>query len=300
MNLIIGEYNTLTVLRETELAYMLGDENTEVFLHRRQVVGTIKEGDAIEVFLYYDNQKRPTATMVRPLIDQDHPAFIDVVDVNYRLGIFLNFGLIKDLLMSRDDLPFMRKDWPKKGDRLFVRLRVSKNQLTAKFVPRFEINDTLKPTDVLEVGQEYDAYNVFKTEEGNVFFTETGNQIYVYFKHMRKEYRLGEKATIKITIDKGNLQYSGTLIKQKELMLSADAEYIKQYLDNKEGVMPYTDKSTSEAIQEKFRMSKNAFKRAIGSLYKQNIVLLEKDRTILVEAKAKEVEEETSVVDIDN
>lgn len=296
MKLEIGDYNKLIVLRETDHAYMLGDEEQEIFLHKKQAARPLQDGEEVEVFLYYDNQKRITATMNKPIIDQDHPGFLNVVDYNFRLGIFLNMGLIKDLLMSRDDLPFMRKDWPRKGDRLFVRLRVSKNQLTAKFVPRYEINDFLKPNTMLEIDSDYLAYNVFKTEEGNVFFTEDGHQIYVYFKHMRKEYRLGEKAQIKITIDKGNNQYNGTLIKQKELMLEEDALIIKKYLDEHEGEMEYTDKSTSDSINITFNMSKKAFKRGLGSLYKKGLILLEADRTTLTDEK----KEETPVIEVEN
>ncbi|AIO19497.1 hypothetical protein KQ51_01621 [Candidatus Izimaplasma bacterium HR1] len=282
MNLIMGDYNTLTVLRETEFAYMLGNEETEIFLHKKQITRELEDGENVEVFLYYDNQKRITATMTKPIVDLDNPGFLDVVDVNHRLGIFLNMGLIKDLLLSRDDLPFIRNEWPQKGDRLFVRLRVSKNQLTAKFVPRFDINKYLKATEDLEVGKEYVAFNVYKTEEGNIFFTEEGHSIYVYFKHMRKEYRLGEKETIKVSIDKGNYQYSGTINKQKEIIISADALIIKKYLEENDGVMEYTDKSSSDDISIVFHMSKSAFKRALGSLYKQGLVLLEKDKTSLV------------------
>lgn len=283
MKLKMGDFNQLEVLRETEYAYMIGTEENEIFLHKKQITKDLEIGETVTVFLYFDNQKRVTATMLEPLVDQKNPAFLEVVDVNYRLGIFLNMGLIKDLLLSRDDLPFIRKEWPQKGDKLFVRLRSSKNQLTAKFIPRFEINKTLQPTRELEVGQEIEAYNVYKTEEGNVFFSEEGHNIYVYFKHMRKEYRLGEKETIKITIDKGNYQYSGMIIKQKELAITDDALIIKKYLEENKGVMTYTDKSSADDINAAFHMSKSAFKRALGSLYKQNIVVLEKDKTYLVD-----------------
>ena len=283
MKLRIGEYNTLEVLRETEFAFMLGTEEQEIFLHKKQMTKELEIGETVNVFLYFDNQKRITATMAKPLVGKEEPAFLEVVDVNYRLGIFLNMGLVKDLLLSRDDLPFVRKEWPRKGDRLFVRLRSSKNQLTAKFIPRYEINQTLIPTTELEVGQEYVGYNVYKTEEGNLFFTEEGHNIYVYFKHMRKEYRLGEKETIKITIDKGNYQYSGMIIKQKELAITDDALIIQKYLQENHGTMIYTDKSSADDINAEFHMSKSAFKRALGSLYKQGIVVLEKDKTYLVD-----------------
>lgn len=283
MKLKMGDFNKLEVLRETEFAFMLGTDEQEIFLHKKQVIKDLEIGEIVDVFLYFDNQKRITATMIKPLVGLEKPAFLDVVDVNYRLGVFLNMGLVKDLLLSRDDLPFVRKEWPMKGDKLFVRLRTSKNQLTAKFVPRYEISITLKPSTELEIGKEYIGYNVYKTEEGNIFYTEEGHSIYVYFKHMRKEYRLGEQETIKITIDKGNYQYSGMIIKQKELAISDDALIIKKYLEDNKGVMEYTDKSSADDINAQFHMSKSSFKRALGTLYKQGIVVLEKEKTYLVD-----------------
>lgn len=283
MKLTMGAFNKLEVLRETEFAFMLGTEEQEIFLHKKQITKELEIGETVDVFLYFDNQKRVTATMNKPIVGLTEPAFLDVVDVNHRLGIFLNMGLVKDLLLSRDDLPFVRKEWPQVGDKLFVRLRTSKNQLTAKFIPRYEISHTLKPSTDLVVDEEYEAYNVYKTEEGNIFFTENGHSIYVYFKHMRKEYRLGEKETIRVKIDKGNYQYNGTITKQKEIVITDDALIIKKFLEENKGEMIYTDKSSADDINAQFHMSKSAFKRALGSLYKQGIILLEKDKTSLVD-----------------
>jgi len=282
MRLKMGDYNTLEVLKETDIAYTLSNGDEEIFLHKKQATRKLEDGEQVEVFLYFDNQKRITATMNKPILDQDTPAFAEVVGQNFRLGVFLDVGLIKDLLLSRDDMPFIRKEWPKEGDKLFVRMRVSKNQLTAKIIPRYEIASYLKPDTNLEVGEKYEAYNVYKTEEGNVFFTEQGHYIYVYFKHMRRNYRLGEKAEIKITIDKENYKYNGTLIEQKELMIDKDSQYLINYMKSNRGEMPYGDKSSADKITEVFNMSKKSFKRALGTLYKEKLVVLEPERTTLV------------------
>lgn len=282
MYLQMGKMNNLEVIRITEFSYILGDEETEVFLHMRQATRKLEVGDAIDVFLYFDNQKRITATMKTPLVDLEKPAFLEVVAVNQHLGVFLNMGLIKDLLLSRDDLPFIKKEWPKVGDTIYCKMKTSKNQLTAKIIPRYEIAKHLQPSTELEEGTKYEAYNVYKTEEGNVFFTKEGHEIYVYFKHVRKTYRLGEKADVKIHNVKGEFKYGGTLIEQKEIMMSEDAKYLVMYMKSNKGEMPYSDKSSAEEITERFHMSKNAFKRALGSLYKNKQVILESDKTTLV------------------
>jgi predicted RNA-binding protein (virulence factor B family) len=41
-----------------------------------------------------------------------------------------------------------------------------------------------------------------------------------------------------------------------------------------DGELPFWDKSSPEAIKEVFNMSKGAFKRAIGHLYKKKLLTL--------------------------
>ena len=287
MAIHVGEMNTLEVIRETEISYILSDGDNTAFLHKKQATKELTTGDNVDVFLYFDNQKRLTATMNKPIIDTDTPAFCEVVGVNHRLGVFLDIGIAKDLLLSRDDLSFKKKEWPKEGDRIFVKLKISKNQLTAKIVPRFEIRDYLSPKTELIEGESYKAYCVFIAEEGLVFCTEEGHYIFVYFKHIRKDYRLGEVADVRIIMSKMDKKYNGTLVEQKELMLSQDAETIKSYLEAHDGEMPFTDKSSPEDIKEQFHMSKAAFKRALGTLYKEKLVELNADSTTLIKQVEK-------------
>lgn len=282
MTLAMGDYNTLKVIREADFSYILSNGVTEVFLHKRQTTKDLVVDEDVVVFLYFDNQKRITATMNKPLIDKTTSNFLKVVGVNHRLGVFLDMGLIKDVLLSRDDLSFIKKEWPELGDIIFVRLRVSKNQLTAKIIPRYSIREYLTPTTELIKGESYIVFCVYKAEEGFVFTTEEGHSIFVYFKHVRKVYRLGEKANVKIINCKLDFKYNGTLIDQKEIMLTKDAETIKIYLEAHNGVMDLTDRSDPEYIDAVFKMSKSAFKRALGTLYKEKVVELNKDDTKLI------------------
>lgn len=282
MTLQMGHYNDLKVQRITDFAYIVGNDKDEAFLHKRQATRTLEVGEVVRVFLYYDNQKRITATMNKPYIDLEKAGFVDVVDAKFNLGAFLDVGLKKDLLLSKDDLPFMKEEWPVAGDKIFASVKTSKNQLTAKVISRYEISQYLMPTEPLEEGQKVEAYNVYKAEEGNVFFTEQGHYIFVYFKHMRKTYRLGEKEAITITLSKSINDYNGSIIANKELMLDKDGEVIVAYLTEHGGAMPYSDKSTPEEIMDVFHMSKGAFKRALGTLYKNKIVELNDGQTRLI------------------
>ncbi len=287
MALSMGKMNVLEVVRETDFSYILTDGENNAFLHKKQAIGELQPEDKVEVFLYFDNQRRVTATMNKPTVDTKTPAFCKVVGVNYRLGVFLDIGLAKDLLLSRDDLPFKKKEWPQEGDFLFIKMKINKNQLTAKAVPRYDIRKYLHPKTELIEGESYVAYCVFIAEEGIVFSTLEGHYIFVYFKHIRKDYRLGEEAKVKIIQAKVDKKYNGTLVEQKEIMLTIDAQTVKQYMEKVGGCMPYNDKTSPEEIREVFNMSKAAFKRALGTLYKEKVILLKADSTCLVKQVEK-------------
>ncbi|MDX1628374.1 MAG: GntR family transcriptional regulator, partial [Fulvivirga sp.] len=52
-------------------------------------------------------------------------------------------------------------------------------------------------------------------------------------------------------------------------------EVILNHLKLHGGFLPYHDKSDPEEIKETFKMSKKAFKKAIGALYKEQMIVIE-------------------------
>ena len=64
-------------------------------------------------------------------------------------------------------------------------------------------------------------------------------------------------------------------------VIDSDADVILRKLDEK-GFLMLTDKSSPESIKFRLQMSKKAFKRAIGGLYKDKKILLKEDRIELI------------------
>ena len=60
--------------------------------------------------------------------------------------------------------------------------------------------------------------------------------------------------------------------------IDSDKEKILKKLQSNRGVLNITDKSSPESIKFHLQMSKKAFKRALGALYKEKKVLLFPDR----------------------
>ncbi|MBN2503776.1 MAG: hypothetical protein JXB20_00360 [Bacilli bacterium] len=277
--MIIGDYNILKVIRESDIAYILSDGETEVFLHKKEALEDYQPDQKIRVFLYVDNQGRITASTRQAYLALDEGGFLEVVGVNYELGVFLNNNLVKDLLLSKDDLPFNLDIWPQVKDKLFVTLRLKKNTLFAKFVGRKQIAGYFPLTPDLELDNTYQANVQYILPEGIVAFTEQGKEIFVHINNTRKTYRLGESIMPKLLKLNDSGEYVGTLIEAKENMISLDAKKIFKFLEERGGTMRFTDKSSPEEVQAAFKMSKSAFKRALGSLYKQGYVELFPDVT---------------------
>lgn len=275
----IGDYQELVVLRETPIAYVLSDGVTEVFLHKKEAEEPYRPGSRLRVFLYPDNSGRLTASTRKAVISLGQAAFLTVVDRHANLGVFLDNNLIKHLLCSKDDLPFNLKEWPIPGDRLFVVLKEKKGMLLAKPVGRKQIALYYTEPPSLEIGKSYPAWIQSLLPEGLVAFTEHGEEIFIHNNNTRNSVRLGEAVEPRILKLTETKEYVGTLIEQKEVMLQEDSRRIMAYLDQHQGQMPYTDKTNAEVIQEVFRMSKAAFKRALGTLYKAGVVELTPEQT---------------------
>lgn len=271
-----GEKQKLKVLRKTDIGYMLVTKNQEeVFLHNNETnYQKLHDGMTVNAFLFYDNKKRLAATLYEPIISKDESNWLEVVGVNHDLGVFLNNGINKDLLLSKDNLPNLTSQWPKNGDKVYVSL-VVKNRLTAEFNKNYNLE--LEP---FEPGQKTLARVVNIGPTGLTLVTDGLTQIFVDYLHLRKEYRIGQEVSVTINF-KHEEFYSGQLILKKEDQRLNDAEEILNYLKRRKE-MNLTSNSSPEEIRQLFNMSKNAFKRALGALYKDRLIDFVDDKTILV------------------
>ena len=57
--------------------------------------------------------------------------------------------------------------------------------------------------------------------------------------------------------------------------MDADAVKLMELIDSYAGVLPFTEKASPEVIKRETGLSKAAFKRAVGRLYKERKIILE-------------------------
>ena len=283
MSIRIGEIQKLTVNRKTDIGYMLTHEQDEVFLHFNESLHQpLNPEDLVDAFLYLDHKGRVAATLRKPYISVENPGFLTVKDTHPELGVFLDMGISKDVLLSVDDLPLKKASWPIVGDKIFVVLYI-KGKMVAKIASKVDIN--LVPEEKLNVKDEVVAYVQNIGKQGLNFLSEEGHLIFVHESMYQGNYRLGQEARVSITFisDKG---VNGSLIEQKEVKLFDDANIVLSTLI-RQGDLNLDASSSPEEIKEIFDMSKKAFKRAIGRLYKERKVDFVDGKTILLKQDEK-------------
>jgi len=212
----LGKINRLIVKREADISYILTDGELEIFLHKKEAERPYQIGEVISVFLYDDNLGRITASTKPPSLELGGIALLDVKQTNTNYGAFLYYGMVKDLLLSLDDLPHNKKSWPKEN--------------FAKILSRFELSKTFENKEDLTEAEKYPAYVMYLLDNGIVAFTEDGHEIFVHNNNLRETVRLGQKLEIKIIALNSTGNYSGTLIEQKELMIDTDSKLLLEYL----------------------------------------------------------------------
>jgi hypothetical protein len=282
MNEFLGTIRKYKVLRETDLGYVLTFDGTdEFFLHRNETnFQKLTTGQIVDAFLYTDKKSRLALTLIRPSCTVSKLGFARVQDINPSLGAFMNIGTSKDVLLSKDDLPLETADWPQCGDMIVGHLRVKADRLILRPSSKDDILNEHKPTD-LPINEKVKAYVYRITKDGVNLITETFNIVFVYYANLRKKYRLGEPVMVKI-LTKNEDDYTGTLTEPKEILILSDRDTLLEYLKAHQGIIAITEKSSSDAIMHVFKMSKKAFKAALGSLYKDHLIEIHDDKIILL------------------
>ena len=275
----LGLISKYVVDRETKLGYTITDESGEYFLHHNECNHQrFKEGQTIEAFLYTDKQRRIAATCFMPYITIEQGGLCEVVN-RTETGAYVNIGISRDLLLSCDDLP--KRIMPKIGDKVLCKIRIKNNNLYIKLLSKQDI-EKMQDNTILEVKQKVNGYVYRVTEDGLNFVDEHFNIIFVHKNNLKQDYRVGQFIEGRIINVNANFQneYSATTIEQKELVLEDDKNTIMEYIETHFGVIPFSENTDPEIIERVFKMSKSAFKRAIGSLYKDRLIIIEENRII--------------------
>lgn len=281
----LGYTQTLVAVKKTDFGLFLTDIDKkddktrdlgdEVLLPKNQVTEDMRVGSEIEVFLYKDSEDRMIATRLVPYIKIGEIKKLKVKEVN-KIGAFLDWGLPKDLL-----LPFKEQIYDiKSGDEILVTVYIDlSDRLCAtmdlysrlSLLPPYQKDDMVKGT-VYQVHEQFGAYVAVDNKYSAL----------VPKKELHCELKPGDEIEARVLEVKEDGKLDLSLRQKAYVQMDADSALILDKLKQAGGSLPYQDKSSAEEIKEEFNLSKAAFKRAIGRLYKERVIVIEKDGIRLV------------------
>jgi uncharacterized protein len=279
---LIGQTVTLTVARKADFGYFLTDGNEDVLLHINEADREYEEDESVEVFLYVDSEGRTSASTTIPEVAIGKYAWLKVVDSNPNVGVFLDIGIKKDLLLGIDDLPVHKSVWPKAGDLVYVTLRVNNNFLLYAKLATDPVIESISTKATRKDFNKNIQGHIYRTAKvGSWIYTIEGFKGFIHESQRQKEPRLGQKVEGRIIDVKEDGTVNVSLLARKQEAQDLEAERIYEYLMSRNGAMPFNDKSMPEEIHERFQLSKGAFKRALGKLMKDGRVYQEGSWTYL-------------------
>lgn len=268
----LGQYQTLTIARETPQGFYLADETgREVLLPNAYRRRSMAPGDDLTVFVYADHEGRPVATTEQPLLTVGTAAYLRVTDVNTH-GAFFDWGLPKELLVPYRNQPFR----PAVGQSAVVYLyldeasqRLAGTLNLKKFFA--ELND-----GSLRQGQEVSILVANRSELG---FRVVINQAFwgLVYENEAEDLAIGQtrRGYLKPLRPDGKLDVSLHPIGAEAI--EPNAQKLLDHLEQAGGFLPLTDKSDPQRIRNELGMSKKLFKKALGALYRQRLVQLEEE-----------------------
>ena len=269
----IGQFNTLTITRFTDHgAYVDGGEVGEILVPKAYVTKSMRPGDTLELFVYLDQSERLVATTEQPLATVGDFAYLEVAWVNEH-GAFLNWGVMKDLFV-----PFrQQKRTMEVGESYIVFVDIDEE--TGRLMATANIDKHLYPAreHFYHRGEEVDLLVWQRTELGLKVIVDNRHAGLVYNDQLfAPEPKTGDRlrGTVVNVRPDGRIDVSLQRLGKSRFRDFAEVLY-EELQAAPEGFLPFTDKSSSDDISDRFGVSKKTFKRAVGTLYREKKIVLE-------------------------
>ena len=277
MNIELGKYNQLEVVKKVDFGlYLDGGDDGEILLPSRYVPEGTKVGDMLNVFIYLDNEERLVATTLDPYAQVGQFAYLEVAWVN-QYGAFLNWGLMKDLFV-----PFREQKLKMQVGRKYI-VHVHLDEESYRIMASAKVEHFLsdeKPA--YNAGEEVDILIWQRTDLGYKAIIDNKYSGLLYENEIFQPINVGMqmKAFIKQVREDGKIDLElqqGGMKKVKDF-----SDTLLAYIKEQRGFIRFTDKSDAEQIYNTFGVSKKTFKKAVGDLYKQRLIVLEPNGIYLV------------------
>lgn len=279
----LGRRNQLTVLRSASPGLILdGGEDGEILLPKRYAPEKAAPGDVLDVFVYRDSEDRFIATTETPLAMAGDFATLRVVSLNANIGVFLDWGLSKDLLLPRRE----QSTALRVGQ--LVTVKVFVDERSNRIVASMKLNRWLgKTPPEYRLGQAVQITVANETPLGYNAVVEGQHRGLLYHSGIGATLRPGDKMQAFVSAIREDGKIDLSLDRSGYVRVKPLSEQILQALTEAGGTLPFHDKSSPEEIRDAFGVSKKAFKQALGALYRRKVVALEETQIRFIPPEKK-------------
>lgn len=262
----------LQVVENSQIGSFLAlEDGKRVLLPFAEQIGRPAEGEMVQVYLYEDKGGRLTATMRSPILKVGELGILKVAEVS-RIGLFLDNGVPKQLLV-----PFREQICtPKVGANVLVYVYTDK---------------TGRQAATMRVYQHLDSHSPYGADahvKGFVYEINPDMGVFVavderYFglipkAEMLRPFHYGEEIEARVLRVREDGKLDLSVREKSYLSIAQDAEAVLYELKRNGGKLGYADKADAAFIEETYAMSKNQFKRAIGHLYKEKKIQIDREQ----------------------
>ena len=271
-----GKVNKLKIARIDEQGYYLcNDKNEEVLLPLNDVEGSPAIGEEIDVFIYKD--KTLIVSSKLPFVQLEEFANLKVKAVN-EFGALVDWGLDTDLLV-----PFDEQISEMKEGQSYV-LFVYEDEETGRFYGSQRVDEFVFFDEVdVKRGDEVDLLLHRESDLGvNVIVNNLFKGL-VFKSDLHKKVKMGDrtKGYVKQVREDGKIDILLEPLGYKESVVS-NTQTVLNVLAAHKNLIPLTDKSDPNDVKRILGLSKKAFKRAVGHLYKQKKIDIREDGIYLI------------------
>ena len=281
---IIGQTISAIIVEESERFYFL--QKGEDLLRLDKTEGEHTVGDVVTGFVYVDKDDHRRLTTLEQKATNEHYGWGTVTAVRKDLGAFVDTGLPgKDVVVSLDDLPLEKDQWPKVGDQLYVKLIIDrKERIWGHLAWHEDFWNLAGPGYDNMQNQDLRAI-VYRNKESGTFVYLPDNNM-LGFIHPNERFsvpRVGQELQVRVIgFRKEDRSLNLSAKPRAYEMLDADSKMILAYLQSMGGKMAFNDKSNPDEIKATFGISKGQFKKALGGLMKAKKIKQSPEGTELI------------------
>lgn len=286
----LGKKVTLYIVKKTPMGLFLNEDPDELLnsmtLPRDEVEALSEEaeysvGDTIEAYCYLARDNKHKVTTKPPLVENGEIGILECVEANNN-GAFLHWGYDKDVL-----LPFNEQYQDvKAGSKVMVGIYTDK---TGRLCATQRLKKFLRADSPYTEGDTVSGI-IYDVKEDMGAFVAVDRKYFgmILSNELMPNMKPGYELTGRVTKVREDGKVNITVNKRVDLQMDEDSVKIYELLQFNDGFLPYNDKSDSDTIRRVFMMSKKAFKRSIGRLYKEKKLLISEDGIRLADEATNE------------